>query len=147
MTALRELYQQVIIDHGRHPRNHGVLEHSTHQKQGHNPLCGDKLELYVVVENDAIKDLRFVGSGCAISMSSASLMTEHLKGKKLSESQEIFQQFHELLTGNGQAVDLLGKLSVLSGVAEFPARVKCATLAWHTLNAALAEDSAPVSTE
>lgn len=147
MTALRELYQQVIIDHGRHPRNHGVLENPTHQKQGHNPLCGDKLELYVIVENDVIKDVKFVGSGCAISMSSASLMTEHLKGKKLSETQAVFQQFHELLTGNGQAVDLLGKLSVLSGVAEFPARVKCATLAWHTLNAALAEDSAPVSTE
>ncbi len=147
MSALRELYQQVIIDHGRHPRNHGVLANPTHQKQGHNPLCGDKLELFVCVENDSIKELKFVGNGCAISMASASLMTEHLKDKKISEVLQIFQQFHELMTEDAHDVELLGKLSVLAGVAEFPARVKCATLAWHTLNAALAEDAAPVSTE
>ena len=147
MSALRELYQQVIIDHGRHPRNQGVLADSTHRKQGYNPLCGDKLELTLRVEDDQIKEAQFLGSGCAISMASASLMTETLRGKTVEQAQLIFQQFHELLMGKSQDTDLLGKLLVLAGVMEFPARVKCATLAWHTLMAALAEDDAPVSTE
>jgi nitrogen fixation NifU-like protein len=147
MSALRELYQQVIIDHGRHPRNHGVLENATHRQLGYNPLCGDKLELTVRVDNEVIQEAQFVGSGCAISMASASLMTEILRGKSIEQAQQLFQQFHHLLTGQSDDVDLLGKLSVLAGVAEFPARVKCATLAWHTLNAALAKEAAPVSTE
>jgi len=147
MSALRELYQQVIIDHGRHPRNQGVLANATHHKLGHNPLCGDKLELTVRIDNDVIQEAQFLGSGCAISMASASLMTEILKGKSLDEAEQLFQQFHQLLTGKSHDADLLGKLAVLAGVAEFPARVKCATLAWHTLHAALAEDETPVSTE
>lgn len=147
MSALRELYQQVIIDHGRHPRNQGVLDNATHQKLGYNPLCGDKLELTVRVENDIIKDVQFLGSGCAISMASASLMTEMLKEKTVEQARQCFEQFHQLLMGKSHDTELLGKLLVLAGVMEFPARVKCATLAWHTLNAALAEDDAPVSTE
>lgn len=147
MSDLRELYQQVIIDHGRHPRNHGVLESATHHKDGYNPLCGDKLTLTACVDKDVIQKVQFVGSGCAISVASASLMTEALEGKTVAEAEALFTQFHQLLTGQCDQVDLLGKLSVLAGVAEFPSRIKCATLAWHTLNAALAGDAAPVSTE
>ena len=147
MSDLRELYQQVIIDHGRHPRNQGVVESATHHKSGHNPLCGDKLELSVRVDQNVIQEARFVGAGCAISIASASLMTQALQGKTLEQAEQLFQQFHQLLTGQCEEVDLLGKLAALAGVAAFPARVKCATLAWHTLNAALAEDPTPVSTE
>ncbi len=147
MSALRELYQQVIIDHGRHPRNQGVLDHPTHQKRGHNPLCGDKLELSLNVVNDQIKEAQFLGSGCAISMASASLMTEILRGKTVDQARKIFENFHQLMMGQQHDADLLGKLLVLAGVMEFPARVKCATLAWHTLIAALANDDAPVTTE
>lgn len=147
MSALRELYQQVIIDHGRHPRNQGVLENATHHHEGYNPLCGDKLNLTVNVENDVIQTAKFTGSGCAISMASASLMTEILQGKTVEEAYELFQQVHQLFTGQCENSDHLGKLSVLSGVAEFPARVKCATLAWHTFMAALSQSEIAVSTE
>lgn len=147
MSALRELYQQVIIDHGRHPRNQGVLENPTHSHVGFNPLCGDKLNLTINVEKDVIQEAQFIGSGCAISIASASLMTEMLKGKNVEEAHEIFHNVHQLLTGQCNDPEKLGKLSVLSGVAEFPARVKCATLAWHTLDAALSRANLPVSTE
>ncbi len=147
MSALRELYQQVIIDHGRHPRNQGILENATHHHEGFNPLCGDKLNLSINVDNDVIQEARFLGSGCAISMASASLMTETLRGKNVEEAHELFRQVHQLLVGQCEHPEHLGKLSVLAGVAEFPARVKCATLAWHTLNAALSRSDTLVSTE
>jgi nitrogen fixation NifU-like protein len=140
----------MIIDHGRHPRNFGVLPEASHRQEGFNPLCGDKLILHMLVKDGIIEKIMFEGSGCAISMASASLMTEKLKDKSLPEAEEIFAAFHDLAT-HGQASDnlqaKLGKLTVLGGVAEFPARVKCATLAWHTLNAALKNDPNTVSTE
>jgi len=155
MSDLRELYQQIIIDHGRHPRNFGVLADANHSKIGFNPLCGDKIILHVAEHAGKITNLSFEGSGCAISMASTSLMTELLKGKSKAEVADLFTSFHQLVTQGEKnetnlAVDLqqkLGKLAVLKGVSEFPARVKCATLAWHTLNAALADDPHPVSTE
>src|SRR3990167_3075709 len=150
MSALRELYQEVIIDHGRHPRNLGVWPEANRHKEGFNPLCGDKIVLHIQEKNSVIQQLRFEGSGCAISMASASLMTEMLKGKTLSETDELFSAFHQLITESEHSKTLLeklGKLAVLGGVYEFPARVKCATLAWHTLKAALSNDISPVSTE
>ena len=146
--SLRELYQEMIVDHGKHPRNAGKLAHANHHHAGHNPLCGDKLMVYVAARDGRIEDARFEGVGCAISVASASLMTEMIKGKTLAEIEEIFTHFHQLVTeGAMQPVEILGKLAVFAGVAEFPARVKCATLAWHTLRAALANDPHPVSTE
>jgi nitrogen fixation NifU-like protein len=148
MSELRELYQETIIDHGRHPRNFGVLPEATHQKEGFNPLCGDKLTLHLYEKNGIVEKLSFEGAGCAISMASASLMTEMLHGKTVEEIKKIFKAFHELVTtGSTNDEDILGKLTVLGGVAEFPARVKCASLAWHTLNAALINQSGVVSTE
>lgn len=147
MSDLRELYQEVIIDHSRHPRNFHQIENSSHHAEGFNRLCGDKLTLYIQLENNVIKDVSFIGSGCAISTASASLMTEHLKGKTATEAEIIFQQFHQLLTTETNNTEKLGKLTVLAGVREYPSRVKCATLAWHTLHAALANDTQPVSTE
>lgn len=149
MSGLRELYQEVIIDHSKRPRNYGALEYAHHQKDGFNPLCGDKLTLYVLEQEGKITGLKFVGSGCAISMASASLMTETMKGKTRAEVEAIFNDFHQLMLEGHDVVleDKLGKLAVLAGVAEFPARVKCATLAWHTLKAAIADDPNQVSTE
>ncbi|MDQ2993477.1 MAG: SUF system NifU family Fe-S cluster assembly protein [Pseudomonadota bacterium] len=147
MSALRELYQQVIIDHGRHPRNLGELPGASHTKEGFNPLCGDKLKLFLLLDKNVIKEAKFQGSGCAISMASASLMLETLHGKTVTEAEDFFTLFHDLVMGKSETSDALGKLAVLGGVAEFPARVKCATLAWHTLKAALAQDAAPVTTE
>ena len=150
MSELRELYQEVVIDHGRHPRNFGALQEANCHKEGFNPLCGDKIVLHIQEKNSVIQQLRFEGSGCAISMASASLMTEMLKGKTLSETDELFSAFHQLITESEHSKTLLeklGKLAVLGGVYEFPARVKCATLAWHTLKAALSNDISPVSTE
>ncbi len=146
MSELRELYQEVIIDHGRQPRNFGVLPTANLHKEGFNPLCGDKIFLHVQEKNNVVEKMQFEGSGCAISMASASLMTEVLHGKTMAEIKEIFTAFHELVT-TGTASEKLGKLTVLGGVREFPVRVKCATLAWHTLMAALNHDSQPVSTE
>lgn len=147
MTAeLRELYQEIIIDHGRHPRNFGTLPEANHHKEGFNPLCGDKIFLHVQEKNGVLEKIQFEGCGCAISMASASLMTDILKGKTVQETNELFTAFHELVT-EGQVSDQLGKLAVLGGVREFPARVKCATLAWHTLKAALANDASDVTTE
>lgn len=150
MSDLRDLYQEVIFDHNRHPRNFGKLEGANRFAVGHNPLCGDRLNLYLKVENDVITDVRFEGMGCAISTASASLMTERLKGMKVDEAEALFGRFHDLVTNPhpGDAdTAALGKLTVLLGVREYPARVKCATLAWHTLHAALAHQEQPVTTE
>lgn len=148
MSDIRELYQQTIVDHGRHPRNFGRLEHANHVKEGYNPLCGDRLTLYILEKAGIIDQITFEGSGCAISMAAASLMTEAMKGKTIAEADRIFHQFHELMLGHAEVKkDLLGKLVILAGVAEFPVRVKCATLSWHTLMAALHNDSELVSTE
>ena len=137
---LRELYQEVIIDHGRHPRNFKKLEDHSHSQEGYNPLCGDRLILYLKVENDHVIDATFEGVGCAISMASASLMTTQIKGKTVEEVQQLFQAFHCLLTDPEPAAgvqDSLGKLTVLGGVRDFPTRIKCATLAWHTMETGL----------
>jgi nitrogen fixation NifU-like protein len=147
MSELRDLYQEVIFDHYKKPRNFRRLETANRTAAGDNPLCGDKVSVYVDVDNGVIKDLTFEGSGCAISTASASLMTEALKGKSEAEAARLIESFHASLTGsNGADVDL-GKLEVLLGVREFPARVKCATLAWHTLNSALKNLKQKVSTE
>lgn len=145
--SLRELYQEMIIDHGKHPRNFGVLANANHAHAGHNPLCGDKIMLYVHEENNVIEDVKFEGTGCAISMASASLLTEAVKGKSKIEFNNLFNIFHQLVTEGTEPEEDLGKLAVFSGVAEFPVRVKCATLAWHTLKAALENNTDPVSTE
>jgi len=146
---LRDLYQEMILEHNKKPRNFGKLEHPTHYADGFNPLCGDKLSVYLDMEGDTVRDVRFVGSGCAISQASASLMTTTIKGKKIPEVLEIFEHFHHMLSkGIEGKVDTagLGKLAVFAGVCEYPSRVKCATLAWHTLKAGL-EGSGKVTTE
>jgi nitrogen fixation protein NifU and related proteins len=145
---LKELYRDVILDHNRSPRNFGRLDPADAQAAGHNPLCGDKLNLTLRLQGDRVADLRFDGQGCAISTASASLMTEAVKGRSRDEIARLFQQVHTLLTApGGEPSSQLGKLMALAGVAEFPARVKCASLCWHTLNAALERAPAPVSTE
>ncbi len=153
MSDLRDLYQQTILDHTRRPRNFHDMAEANHTADGHNPLCGDKLTVYLKITNDTIEDISFVGAGCAISTASASMMTETLKGKKIAEVAPLFENFHSLVTApmDTQAdearMEALGKLAVFSGVREFPVRVKCATLAWHTLQAALKDTHKPVSTE
>lgn len=153
MSALRELYQEVILDHGKAPRNFGKLPAATGESHGHNPLCGDTIAIYLRVRNGLVEDIRFEGRGCAISMASASMMTEILKGKTLAEVKTMFERFHGLVTsghaaceGGFETVDL-DKLVVLAGVREFPMRVKCATLAWHTMKAALEGEHEEISTE
>lgn len=149
MPDLRDLYQEVIFDHNRRPRNFGRPAGANRSAEGFNALCGDRLTLYLRMEEGVIRDVGFEATGCAISMASASLLTEALKGKTEAEAQALFEGFHGLLTdgsGTRPAVPL-GKLEVLSGVREFPARVKCATLAWHTLRAALDDEGRTVSTE
>lgn len=136
MNELRELYQEVIFDHYRRPHNFGPLQSANRTAEGYNPLCGDKVKLYLQVEKGIIKDARFEGVGCAISTASASLMTESLKGKREAEALHLMHDFQRMVTGNAQG-SALGKLEALAGVREFPQRVKCATLAWHTLQAAL----------
>jgi nitrogen fixation protein NifU and related proteins len=138
----RELYQDIILDHGRHPRNFRALEHPSHFAHGHNPLCGDRVTVFLELDGDRIKDVSFEGRGCAISTASASLMTEILKGKTLKEAEALFKQFHGSLTGEDAAVpagleDEMDRLAPLMGVRAYPARVKCATLAWHAFEAAL----------
>ena len=150
MSELRELYQEVILDHNKNPRNFKKLEIHSHHANGHNPLCGDKLELFIDVAEGVIKDIAFVGSGCAISTSSASLMTQFLKGKTIKETRIYFDHFHDLVTGKEieeDQLDGLGKLAVFAGVQEFPARVKCASLSWHTLMNALDEKDHIAETE
>jgi nitrogen fixation protein NifU and related proteins len=144
---LRELYRDVIVDHNRSPRNRGRLPQASRHAEGNNPLCGDRLRLDVELEGDVIRDLRFDGSGCAISTASASLMSEAVKGRTRAEAAALFDAVHGMLTGGGGDAARLGKLAALAGVAEFPARVKCASLCWHTLNAALAGSAQPVTTE
>jgi len=135
---LRELYQEVIFDHNRHPRNFRAMEHASHAADGHNPLCGDQLTVYVKVQDGVVSDASFVGHGCAISTASASLMTEAVKGKPVAEVEALFKDMHTMLTQAHPEGRDFGKLEVLAGVREFPSRVKCATLAWHTLHNALA---------
>ena len=148
MSELRDLYQSVILDHYKKPRNYGELEDATASAEGVNPLCGDHITVRVRVREGAIDAVAFEGNGCAISKASASLMTEIVGGRPIPEAEEIFQRFHELVTGGAEAdASELGKLEVLSGVREFPARVKCATLAWHALRSALAGDGETVTTE
>jgi len=148
---LEDLYQEVILDHNRSPRNFGRMENADHHADGHNPLCGDRVTIYLKIQGDALADIRFEGSGCAISKASASMMTESLKGKSLAEVERIFTGFHELLTGEPKKVkpqdDLLRKLVVFSGVRVFPVRVKCATLPWHTMRAALENHHETATTE
>ena len=147
---LRDLYQEVILDHNRRPRNFGPLPAANRQAEGYNPLCGDKVTVFLDVEDGRIREVAFQGSGCAISTASASLMTEALKGRSVDEARELFHDFHSLVTtGAGEGSPELGKLTVFGGVREFPMRVKCATLAWHTLLAALEEEDKdqPVSTD
>ena len=147
-TELRELYQQVILDHNKKPRNFHVLEGANRTAEGYNPLCSDQITLYLRLEDGVVKDAAFQGKGCAISKASASMMTAAVIGKPLDEVESLFQRLHTMLTGEtGASGDGLGKLAVFAGVREFPSRVKCATLAWHTLHAALCGAAAPVSTE
>jgi nitrogen fixation NifU-like protein len=149
MSELNELYREVILDHNRRPRNFRALAGATVTQEGFNPLCGDHLTLYLKLDNGVIADLAFQGSGCAISKASASLMTEALKGKTVEQARALFDRFHQMITSDpGSPVGDLGKLAVLAGVREFPTRVKCASLAWHTMKAAVAHDTdGPVSTE
>ncbi len=147
---LRELYQQVILDHNKSPRNFKKLEIANRTSEGYNPLCGDKIDIFLNVEDDVVKDISFQGSGCAISKASASLMSTVVKGKSIEEAKKLFEKFHDLITGklnDDESIEELGKLSVLAGVKEFPIRVKCASLAWHTMLSALKKESKTVSTE
>ena len=148
MSELTDLYQEVILDHNRRPRNFRVIDGATRTQQGFNPLCGDRLTVYVTLAGDTISDVAFQGTGCAISKASASLMTEALKGKTVGEARALFDRVHEMVTSSSDtAPPDVGKLAVLSGVREFPTRVKCASLAWHTLKAAVADEDGVVSTE
>ena len=142
-----DLYQEIIIDHSKRPRNFHAMEDANRRAEGYNPLCGDKLKLYLKIEDDVVKDASFVGAGCAISTASASLMTESLKGKSREEALKLLDRFHELLTTDTPVSQELGKLVVFCGVREYPARVKCATLAWHTLKSALENHEETVTTE
>jgi nitrogen fixation NifU-like protein len=148
MADLRDLYQEVILEHSKAPRNFREVPAAERQAEGFNPLCGDRCTVYINTKGDIIEDVAFQGSGCAISRASASMMTQALKGKTLAEAEKLFEQFHDMVTGESDGPDSdIGKLKVFAGVAEFPARVKCATLAWHTLQAAMHKDHKPVTTE
>ena len=151
MGELRDLYQEVILDHSKRPKNFGELAGANRQAEGYNPLCGDRETVYVRLEGDVLQDVGFRGAGCAISTASASMMTESVKGRTRAEAEALFERFHDLITGrNGDpkpGQPELGKLAVFSGVREFPVRIKCATLPWHTLKAALAGEDRTVSTE
>ena len=149
MADLRDIYQEVILEHAKSPRNFHVLEKPTMKAEGYNPLCGDRCTVYIALEGNVIEDIGFQGSGCAISRASASMMTQSLKGRTVSEAEDLFHRFVGLATGRGGNGnhEEFGKLAAFGGVAEFPTRVKCATLAWHTLQAALHGDREPVTTE
>ncbi len=150
MSDLRDLYQQVIVDHSKRPQNFGPLPEANHHAEGHNPLCGDRITVHVLTEGDHIKDIHFEGNGCAISTASASMMTQAVKGMSLEDSKRLFNSFRDLVTQETpeDEIERLGKLAVFTGVREFPMRVKCATLAWHTLqNALLGNEKKVVSTE
>lgn len=150
MSDLRELYQQVILDHNRSPRNFRIMVNPDRTSEGNNPLCGDRLNVFVKFEGDRIADIAFQGAGCAISQASASLMTDAVKGLTLREAESLFRKFHDIVTSDVSSrpdSDGIGKLAVFTGVREFPVRIKCATLAWHALLAALENSSQPVTTE
>ena len=148
MNDLGDLYQDIVMDHNRRPRNFGSVDDATHKKEGFNPLCGDQIELELKIEEGVVTDVGFTGVGCAISKSSASMMTEEIKGKKLEVVNLMFQEFRQMITGNEiNDDDLLGDLYILKGVSQYPARIKCATLAWHTLNSTLEGGEGPVTTE
>jgi nitrogen fixation NifU-like protein len=150
MAELKDLYQETILDHYRHPRNRRALPEADHAAEGHNPLCGDHVQVYLRLEGDVVRDVSFEGGGCAISTASASIMTETLKGKTLAEAKAIFKSVHRMLMGqetDSREDHKLGKLEVFSGVCRYPARVKCATLAWHTFDAALSDEKDAVTTE
>ena len=149
MSELTDLYQEVILDHNRRPRNFRAIDEATRQQEGYNPLCGDRLTLYVKLDGHRISDVAFQGSGCAISKASASLMTEALKGKTVDEARALFDRFHDMVTSSSDSPPAeMGKLAVLAGVREYPTRIKCASLAWHTLKAAVVDHAeGPVSTE
>lgn len=150
MSDLRELYQEVILDHNKRPRNYRTLDSPTRVAKGHNPLCGDRLTLYVNLDGDRIADVAFEGSGCAISKASASLMTEAVKGKTVAEAEALFDRFHDLVTSapdEPATTAGLGKLAVFAGVREYPARVKCASLAWHTMKNAVEDRTEVAKTE
>tara|TARA_B100000676_G_C17934903_1_gene763012 strand:- start:327 stop:788 length:462 start_codon:yes stop_codon:yes gene_type:complete len=153
MSELRDLYQEVILDHGKSPRNFGKLESKTADAHGHNPLCGDTITIYLELDKDVIKDISFEGRGCAISLASASLMTGLLKGRNIDDAQVLFAHFHKLVSDSNKTMNVniptddLQKLDVLAGVRDYPMRVKCATLAWHTFNAALQNNTEEVTTE
>jgi nitrogen fixation NifU-like protein len=150
MEDLKELYQQVILDHNKHPQNYGRLENANRTAEGYNPLCGDRVQLFLQVDEGLIKDIRFLGSGCAISKASASVMTTELKGRTITEAEELFRRFQSLITSDiHHAVDAkdFGKLAVFSGLREFPMRIKCASLSWHAMMSALNQSGKAVSTE
>ena len=150
MNDLQDLYQDIIMDHNRRPRNFGPVEQPTHKKEGYNPLCGDQIEIELKIFDGIVVDVGFTGVGCAISKSSASMMTEEIKGKTLEVVTSMFEQFRRMITVNNENdldVDLLGDLEILQGVSQYPARIKCATLSWHTLNSALEGDGDTVTTE
>ena len=147
MPDLRELYQELILEHSKNPRNFRALADADRKVEGFNPLCGDHFTIFVKMDGDVIKDISFQGSGCAISKSSASVMTQALKGKTREQAEALFQKFHDMVTGKAAADEHLGKLAVFSGVSEFPVRVKCASLAWHAMHAALEGERETVSTE
>jgi nitrogen fixation protein NifU and related proteins len=148
MNELRELYREVILDHNRHPRNFGEIENADRVVDGVNPLCGDKMTLYVKLRGDMIEDIKFKGTGCAISVASSSLMTDRVKGTSVEESMQLFSMIHDMLTtDNSPPVEELDKLAALGGVREYPSRVKCASLAWHALRTALADSQDRISTE
>jgi nitrogen fixation NifU-like protein len=150
MSDLRALYQEVLLDHSKHPHNFRAMQDASRSAQGYNPLCGDKVTLYVKLEGDRITDVSFQGTGCAISTASASILTQVLKGKTREEAEALFERFHDLVTGHGEPDGKgpdLGKLAVFSGVSKFPVRVKCATLVWHTLRSALSGSEEVVTTE
>ncbi len=150
MSELRELYQEIVLDHNSRPRNFKEIEDADRVVEGYNPLCGDKIMLYVKFEGDTIADIGFQGTGCAISRASASLMTQQVKGRNVAQAEKLFDRFHEMVTGNVDG-DLdfedLGDLEVMAGVSNFPSRVKCATLSWHSLRSALKSQEARVTTE
>jgi nitrogen fixation NifU-like protein len=149
MSDLSDLYQEVILDHNKNPRNYREIEHPDKTADGHNPLCGDQLKVYLNMEDDKVTDVAFVGSGCAISKASASMMTQAVKGKNREEAETLFDEFHRMVLGEmdeEEEENHLGKLKIFAGVREFPARVKCASLSWHTMKAAL-DDEEIVSTE
>jgi nitrogen fixation NifU-like protein len=149
-SELRELYQQVILDHNKSPRNFRVIENANHHSEGYNPLCGDRIDIYLDVKKGIVEDISFQGKGCAISKASASLMSSMVKGKPVKEAEKLFEKFHDLITGklgNNPDIEELGKLAVFAGVRDFPARVKCASLAWHTMINALKEENDIVTTE